>query len=567
MDGDSASRASPALRPPADAPTARGRPSVGSWARARFSSLGAPPTGRRVPGSVTVFVLVLVIGAAASVVSVSSGAGITYRDEQLHLTIARRLVDSTSPGFQQLGTVWLPVPHLILAPFVIDFGWWVSGAGAAAVGTLCLALSASALYRISARMRFGRTARLATVAGFVSSPAVLYVFTTPLTEPVLIAGLLGCVAGLARWATDRRPHSIGETAVFCGVPLAIAVMSRYEGWALLLGGTAFVLVVSFRRDRRIARAVASAMGLALPSLVAIAWWLAYNTAIYGNPLEFANGPFSAAELQRGITEAGLVTTAGNPGMAVYVYVWSVVEAFGPVTVALTLAGAAVLAVRDGLSDRALLLGLTAVPALFSLVSLAAGQSVMYSDHTLPTGWWNTRYALVAGLVAAVMIGFLVQTVVELHGRGGGWLAGRTFRPALGAVVLLALGGQSLWMLEEPGRVAVLAEAADQRVAFADLRRSFTWLGGEYDGGGILVDESQNPFVLDLGLPLVELVDYAAGEAFVRAQEDPKGAVEWILLNESNDSDTITKLLAAHPERLDRFTLVHSDGPYRIYRRW
>ncbi|WKK72366.1 hypothetical protein Q0F99_05160 [Rathayibacter oskolensis] len=134
-------------------------------------------------------------------------------------------------------------------------------------------------------------------------------------------------------------------------------------------------------------------------------------------------------------------------------------------------------------------------------------------------------------------------------------------------MLVALGGQSLWMLQEPDRVAVLAEAADQRVAFADLRRSFTWLGGEYEGGGILVDESQNPFVLDLGLPLVELVDYAAGEAFLRAQEDPGNSVEWIFLNEDNDVDTIARMLSRHPERLDRFSLVHSDGPYRIYRRW
>jgi hypothetical protein len=561
-----------ASRPPASEPDRAGsasirRWSLGVWVRARWWSLGAQPTGRLVPGSVTVFVVAVVIGVTASAVSVSAGAGITYRDEQLHLTIARRLFDSATPGFQQLGTVWLPVPHLVLAPFVIDFGWWVSGTGSAIVGTLCLALSATALYRIAARLRFRRGARLVTVAGFVSSPAVLYVFTTPLTEPVLIAGLLGCVAGLARWVTATRRHSFGETAVFCGFPLAIAVMSRYEGWALLLGGVLFVLVVSSRRDRRKGAALASALGLALPPLVAIAWWLAYNSAIYGNALEFANGSFSAAELQRSIVESGLVTTAGNPGLAVFVYAWSIVEAFGPLTVMLAVIGAAVLAVRDGLSDRFLLLGLTAVPALFSLVSLATGQSVIYSDHTLPTGWWNTRYALVAGLSTSVLVGYLVQAAVEFRHRAGTRLSGRAWGAGITAAVLIGFGGQSLWMLEEPGRVAVLAEAADQRVAFADLRRSFTWLGGEYEGGGILVDESQNPFVLDLGLPLIELVDYAAGDAFVSAQLDPDSAVVWVFFNEDNEVDAITGMLSAHPERLHRFALVHSDGPYRIYRRW
>lgn len=556
MDSRTAHARPPAGDPPPRAPLRAG----GIW-----SGLGAAPLGQMVPGSATVFVLVLLVGALASVVSVASGAAIAYRDEQLHLTIARRLVDSAAPGFQQLGTVWLPVPHLILAPFVLDFGLWVSGAGAAVVGTLCLAASATALYRIAARVGLGRTARLTTVAAFVASPAVLYVFTTPLTEPVLIAGLLGCIAGLARWATASRPHSMGETAVFCGVPLAIAVMSRYEGWALLAGGTVFVLVVSLRRDRRLLPALASAAGLVLPPLLAIAWWLAYNTAIYGDPLEFANGQFSAAELQRGITEAGLVTTAGSPGISVYVYGWSIIEAFGPLTVVLAVAGAAALAVRDGLSDRFLLLGLTAVPGLFSLVSLAAGQSVIYSDHSMPTGWWNTRYALVAGLFAAVLVGFVVQSGVDAMRRLP--LRRALAGPVVGGMVLVALVGQAGWMLAETDRVAVLAEAADQRVAFADLRRTFVWLGAQYEGGGVLVDESQNPFVLDLGLPLVELVNYASGEAFVRAQEDPGSRVEWILLNEDNESDTVGAVFAAHPERLADFTLVHSDGPYRVYRRW
>ncbi len=50
-----------------------------------------------------------------------------YGDAVAHLHIARRLFDSREPGFRQLGSVWLPLPHLLLVPFVLKMSWWQSG--------------------------------------------------------------------------------------------------------------------------------------------------------------------------------------------------------------------------------------------------------------------------------------------------------------------------------------------------------------------------------------------------------------------------------------------------------
>jgi len=40
-----------------------------------------------------------------------------YGDAEGHINIARRIFDSRTPGLLQIGTVWLPLPHL-LTPFV-----------------------------------------------------------------------------------------------------------------------------------------------------------------------------------------------------------------------------------------------------------------------------------------------------------------------------------------------------------------------------------------------------------------------------------------------------------------
>src|SRR5258708_13107045 len=47
-----------------------------------------------------------------------------YGDAVAHLHIARRIFDSHEPGFRQLGSVWLPLPHLLLVPFVPQLISW-----------------------------------------------------------------------------------------------------------------------------------------------------------------------------------------------------------------------------------------------------------------------------------------------------------------------------------------------------------------------------------------------------------------------------------------------------------
>jgi hypothetical protein len=50
-----------------------------------------------------------------------------YGDALAHLTIARRLFDSRTPGYEQIGTVWLPLPHWIMEWFARDAAWWRTG--------------------------------------------------------------------------------------------------------------------------------------------------------------------------------------------------------------------------------------------------------------------------------------------------------------------------------------------------------------------------------------------------------------------------------------------------------
>jgi hypothetical protein len=83
----------------------------------------------------------------------------------------------------------------------------------------------------------------------------------------------------------------------CAWCLAGAELTRYDGWFLAGVIGAAVVVIALRRwqDRDL-RGYALKFLLSIP--LAPVLWLAYNGAVYGNSLEFANGPFSASAIEQ-----------------------------------------------------------------------------------------------------------------------------------------------------------------------------------------------------------------------------------------------------------------------------
>ena len=82
----------------------------------------------------------LVLGFIALIVCVQRGYLLLYGDAVAHLGIARRILDSRNPGLVQLGGVWLPLPHLLMLPFVQKMEWWQNGLAGAWPSLLCYIL-------------------------------------------------------------------------------------------------------------------------------------------------------------------------------------------------------------------------------------------------------------------------------------------------------------------------------------------------------------------------------------------------------------------------------------------
>src|SRR5882724_8138991 len=141
-------------------------------------------------GRETAWVAVLAI--CASVVSFlicfRQGEILLFGDAVAHINIARRVFDSRTPGPLQLGTVWLPLPHLLMMPFLVSDSAWSSGIGGSIPSLVSYVFSVQATPKLNEKI----AAWVAAVI-FAANPNLLYLQTAALTEPVYLAFFIWAV--------------------------------------------------------------------------------------------------------------------------------------------------------------------------------------------------------------------------------------------------------------------------------------------------------------------------------------------------------------------------------------
>ena len=71
-----------------------------------------------------------------------------YGDAVAHINIARRVFDSRTPGLLQLGTVWLPLPHLLMVPLLASKFLWQTGIGGAIPSMIAYVSSVAGICRV-----------------------------------------------------------------------------------------------------------------------------------------------------------------------------------------------------------------------------------------------------------------------------------------------------------------------------------------------------------------------------------------------------------------------------------
>jgi hypothetical protein len=176
-----------------------------------------------------------------------SGLTTAHYDAKAHLVVARRIIDSTQPGYLQMGAHWLPLLHLLYVPLIAWDTQYRSGLLPSLISVISFVAAGWLVYRIAFRATGLVYAGLVAAALLVTNPNLLYLQSCPLTEPLAMALVLGSLDALLAWRDSRR-----ESIPWLAAALAaLGALTRYEAW-LFLGGV-FLLLAHDWRVRRINR--------------------------------------------------------------------------------------------------------------------------------------------------------------------------------------------------------------------------------------------------------------------------------------------------------------------------
>src|SRR4051794_18556170 len=165
------------------------------------------PSAQRTPAGVP-----LLTACAAAVLGMFAawhyhrlGLTLSHYDARGHLVVARRIADSITPGWQQIGAVWLPLPHLLNAvPVQVDV-LYRTGASAVAISIAAFAIATGSIAGIVLIATESAPAAVAGAAVFALNPNVLYLQSPPMTEPLLMALPTLALAALMTSLSDQRP--------------------------------------------------------------------------------------------------------------------------------------------------------------------------------------------------------------------------------------------------------------------------------------------------------------------------------------------------------------------------
>jgi hypothetical protein len=347
-----------------------------------------------------------------------SGWTLYYGDAEAHLNIARRIVDARRPGYNQIGTVWLPLPHLLTLGLVRSAGlWddhlWRSGLAGAIPSSACFICAGVFLYAALKRATQSSAAALASLGLLAFNPNLLYLQATPMTETVVLAALMA----LLYFTVLFRETQSWAAVIGAGVASMTASLARYEGW-FVIPFVALYFLLTARKNR-------FGVALLFSGVAALAplYWLGHNWWLYSNPLEFFNGPYSPMSIYRRALAQNMAPYPGDHDWraAAFYYLTAVRLFAGWVAVIIGIAGLA------GVFQKRVFwpLLLAALPPWFYIWSMHSGSTPIYVPTLWPFSYYNTRYALTALPLIAIAGGCLVLVVTE------------RWRPWLAALILIA----------------------------------------------------------------------------------------------------------------------------------
>lgn len=447
----------------------------------------------------------------------SNGLGLAYNDARSHLDIGRRVVEGLKPGLAQIGSVWLPLPHLLMVPTIWNDFMWHSGLAGAIQSMVSFAATGILIYLFLKKLGVGMWGRLAGVFVFVANINILYLQSTAMTELLLLATMTAGAYELMVWHKDDKLVNLIKASGW----IMLSTLIRYDGWFLLFVATVLVALHTFKKKRTFRAMEGTTLLFLTVAALGIVLWLLWNLLIFKDPLYFAFGPYSAHAQQQQLDQAGILATKGNILLSSQIYLYALAYNSYAFSLVLGLIGL-VIFLRDravSLSVRIASLALLA-PLAFNILALFLGHSVLFIQGLSGNTWFNVRYGIMMMPSIAIFIGYLVHKSKELK-----------------YVVIGLLLFTSFFAFANGDAVTI----DDARVGSSQKNVSEVsgWLkdnAKDTEGFVLISAASHDAIIFSSTLPMKKFIHEGTGAYWESATTSPDRWARWIVMRTYDDND-------------------------------
>jgi cellulose synthase/poly-beta-1,6-N-acetylglucosamine synthase-like glycosyltransferase len=468
-----------------------------------------------------------------------------YEDAISHIRIARRVFDNTIPGLSQLGGVWLPLPHVLMLPFVWNDYLWRSGLAGSFSSMLSYLVAVIYLFRSARRLTHSNTASFMGTLLFIFNPNVLYLQSTPMSELLGAATtVMACYYFLAWVQEDDLKYLVGMAA-----STFLASLSRYDGWGLFL--TFFPLLVVVARIKGQSWRKVEGILLIYGSLgsLGIVLWHLWDALVLGDPLYWHNYLFGTSA-----TDAHFYTYR-NIWQSVNIYMALSTVTVGPFLFILAATGVISFFLRRRLTAEMIAAMAFLTPFWFHILIFFTGQNTIYLPGVGPANnpqyIWNVRFGVQIVAPVALFLAVLIKHCAPRNRRSLWSILRPIFFVGSILVQTVLIANSGIVSLQD-GLYGISCLSTEPITLF---------LAQHYAGGKILEDVNAFPInEADIGIDLKDTVYEGSGPLWNQALKDPAATVEWIIVPAKVPNDLIaTHIDLKSPLFLSHFQLALQQG--------
>ncbi len=521
--------------------------------RSRSEVSGDPDAAR---GESLIGLLLAILSVAALLWYYAHNELLLYGDAVAHINIARHVIDNRSwwSAFFQLGTVWLPLQHVAMLPFVWNNRLWQSGLAGSIPSMAAYVLGGLGTFRLVSchtptlsqnRGKDGAPTLMVlppyvATAIYALNPNLLYMQATAMNEPIFLAFFIWAVVyldAMLRANSDQselrnqRTLTREQAMERCGIFLAGGAWTRYDGWftGAVIGAIVVIIVARWLRkeneaSRRRALAKSLIEFLLINALVPV-FWLAYNHWASGRAMDWANGPYSAKAIAASTTERGAPPYPGeNHPLTAGLYFLKAAQLnmgsvpWGRMMLLLALSGTVVPVWHFPRYKVWLLLWL---PLIFYALSIAYGSVPIFIPVWWPFSYYNVRYGLELLPVLAAFPVLLAAWLSEPRALA------RTRVDRLGALIVCVIGSYLAAWAEAPITLREARANSRTRVAMEEALADF--LVRVPRNATLLMYEGSHVGALQrAGVPLKHVISEVSHPDWEWALLDPAHRADYII---------------------------------------